>query len=80
MERFCNKSMRTECIISMCSPDIVEVPSYQSAIDSMAVAENGDGWLSQCVEQDRYIVLNQQFLQSLADFLNSLESQKILQL
>ena len=80
MERFRDKSMWAECVSGMCNKGILEIPSYEFVIDSMAKAENGDGWLSQCIDQGKYIVLNRQFLRALADFLHDIEYQKFVEI
>ncbi len=72
MECLCHKSLRPQCVNRMTMEIDTLLPSYQSVIDALTEAERSDGWLNHCIEQNVYLMLNQEFITFLTDFLQGL--------
>jgi len=56
------------------------LPTFESQLDLIAAAEQGDGWLSDCIDSGRYLSPNRQLVDALAEFLMSLGQGAIVEL
>jgi hypothetical protein len=48
------------------------LPTYSAQLARIASAEQGSGWLDACLEEDRYLLPNRQFIEVLAYFIRTL--------
>jgi hypothetical protein len=60
-------------------PIQLALPTFESQIDTLARAEQGDGWLSACERGGRFLVLTQEFVAALSAFLGELDASPILE-
>ena len=51
---------------------MMELPTFDSLVRSMALAERHDGWLSKCQNEGRFLVLNEEMVGALGQFLRTL--------
>ena len=56
------------------------LPTFESCCRKLAAAERGDGWLSDCTEEDRFLLINRQLIASLADLVLSLDAGGVLEI
>lgn len=53
--------------------------TYESQLEEIAAAERGDGWLSACERDDRFLVPTAQLVDALGEFLRRLEAGPVLE-
>jgi len=53
--------------------------SYESQFEEIAAAEQGDGWLSACERDGRFLIPTQQFVEALGEFLRGLDAGPVLE-
>jgi hypothetical protein len=56
------------------------LPSYDQVVASIAAAERGDGWLAACEAADRFLAINLQFVDALAEHLRKIGSGPVLEI
>lgn len=52
---------------------------YESQLEAIAAAEQGDGWLSACERDGRFLIPTAQFVDALGEFLRRLEAGPVLE-
>ena len=70
-----NRSLRTELTM----PVKMGKPTFESQLDEIARAEQGDGWLSECERGGRFLVPTQELVAALSGFLGQLDAHPILE-
>jgi hypothetical protein len=55
------------------------LPTFETQLRELLIAEQGDGWLSACERADRFLLLSRQLVTSLAGVLRSLGHGKVLE-
>jgi hypothetical protein len=55
------------------------LPSFNSQLDEIARAEQGDGWMSQCERDGRFLVPTRELVAALSAFLRQFDAQPIVE-
>ena len=61
-------------------PVEMALPTFESQCDEIARAEQGEGWLSQCERDGRFLVAARELVTALSGFLQQLEARPVLEL
>ena len=56
-----------------------DLPTFESRLEDIAAAEQGEGWLSACEDSGRYLVPCRQLVASLAEVLGRLDADLVLE-